>query len=131
MTAVECSTKSGPYSRQVSAGVFASDPLTGRNISVGLRTACTSEFTDARTATRRSAARTIRTANGARRSATSARPVKRHAAAPALSGVEGRCARRRRVRARGRVRGIVADVITEVRLYYRRSLTFYHSIAKP
>src|SRR5215813_11405288 len=65
MTTVECLTKSGPYSRQVSAGVLASEPLTGKNISVGLRTACTIQFTDAQTATSRTAEMTIRMVHGA------------------------------------------------------------------
>src|SRR5262245_10570025 len=53
MTAVECSTKSGPYSRQVSVGVLASEPLTGKNSSVGLRTAWTIQFAEAQIATSR------------------------------------------------------------------------------
>src|SRR6266851_612324 len=105
MTAVACLTKSGPYCRQVLVGALASEPLTGKNTSVGLRTAWTIQFTDAQTATSRIAATMIRTANGAPRSATSARPARRQAAAPR--------ARWRRVHvARGTACEIVADGIT-------------------
>src|SRR5437879_13882961 len=45
MTAVECSRKSRPYRRQVSGGVFASAPLTGKNNSVGLRITWYPQFT--------------------------------------------------------------------------------------
>jgi hypothetical protein len=38
MIAVEYSRKSGAYCRQVSAGILLVAPLTGKNISVGLRT---------------------------------------------------------------------------------------------
>src|SRR5438093_13688200 len=103
MTAVECSTKSGPYCRQVSGGVLASEPLTGKTISVGLRTACTIQFTDAQTATSRIAEAMIRMGTGARRTATSTRPTTRQAA-------ERRAWRRVRV-ARGSECEIVADGI--------------------
>src|SRR5215813_15033923 len=89
MTAVECLTKSGPYSRQVSAGVLASDPLTGKNISVGLRAACTIQFADAQSATSRIAEPTIRMGSGAPRSAASVRRARRQTAEPALIRVEG------------------------------------------
>src|SRR5207244_3749570 len=105
MTAVECSTKSGPYCRQVSGGVLASELLTGKNISVGLRTACTIQFTDAQTASSRIAEAMIRTAIGAPRSATSARPARRQAA-------ERRARWRRGRVARGTACEIVADGIT-------------------
>src|SRR6476646_5519021 len=78
-TAVECLTKSGPYSRQVSAGVLASEPLTGKNISVGLRAACTIQFTDAQSAASRIAEPMIRMGTGARRSAASVRLNSRQA----------------------------------------------------
>src|SRR5262249_4575263 len=104
MTAVECSSKSGPYRRQVSAGALASEPLTGKNISVGLRATCTIQFTAAQTATSRTVATMILTATGALLSATSARPVKRLAAE--------RRARWRRARvARGSACEIVAYAI--------------------
>jgi hypothetical protein len=38
MVAVEYSRKSGAYCRQVSAGILFIAPLTGKSISVGLRT---------------------------------------------------------------------------------------------
>src|SRR5262245_33812694 len=79
MTAVECLSKSGPYRRQVSAGALASEPLTGKNTSVGLWATCTSQFTAAQMATTGTVATMIRTANDARRSATSARPASRQA----------------------------------------------------
>src|SRR5262249_17636775 len=105
MTAVECSAKSGPYCRHVSAGLFASEALTGKNTSVGLRTTCTIQFTDAQIATSRIAEAMMRTAQGAPRSATSARPVRCQA--------PERCVRWRRVRvARSRACEIVADGIT-------------------
>src|ERR1700736_6231572 len=81
MTAVECLAKSGPYCRQVCAGAFTSEPLTGKNTSVGLRATCTIQFTAAQTATTRTVARTIRTAKGATRKAKSARPAARQAVA--------------------------------------------------
>src|SRR5262249_59551058 len=110
MTAVECLTKSGPYCRQVSGGVLASEPLTGKNISVGLRTVCTIQFTDAQTATSRIAEVKIRTVHGARRRVASARPARRH-------GTD-RPARWRRVRgARSSAGEIDADSITAYRLY--------------
>ena len=46
MTADECSSKSGPYCRQVCAGALPSEPLTATNTSLGLRTTCTIQFTD-------------------------------------------------------------------------------------
>src|SRR5712691_8446823 len=49
-TAVECSRKSGPYRRQVSGGVLASAPLTGKSISAGLRTTWYTQFTADQTA---------------------------------------------------------------------------------
>src|SRR5262245_39110857 len=105
MTAVECVTKSGPYCRQVSAGVLAREPLTGKNISVGLRTVCTIQFTDAQTPTSRIAEMKIWTVQGAPRRATSARPATRQ-------GTE-RPARWRRVRgARSTACEIVANGIT-------------------
>src|SRR5262245_52189690 len=82
MTAVECLSKSGPYRRQVSAGALASEPLTGKNTSVGLRATCTIQFTAAQMATTRTVATMIRTVSGARRSATSARPASRQAPEP-------------------------------------------------
>src|SRR5262245_32286332 len=105
MTTVECLTKSGPYCRQVSAGVLASEPLTGKNISAGLRTVCTIQFTEAQTAISMIAEVKIRTVHGARRKTTSALAVSRQ-------GTE-RPARWRRVRgARSAAGEVVADGIT-------------------
>src|SRR5262245_36168605 len=115
MTAVECLTKSGPYSRQVSAGVLASEPLTGKNISLGLRTVCTIQFTDAQTATSRIAEAKIRTVHGAPRTDTSARLARRPAT--------GCRARRRRVRgARSIACEAVADGIAESPFSMRRQV---------
>src|SRR5580704_2042197 len=101
MTAVECLTKSGPYCRQVSAGVFTSEPLTEKNTSVGLRATCTIQFTAAQTATSRTVPTTIRTGIVATRKARTARRASRQTAA------EG-CARRLRARVfRGAPREIV------------------------
>ena len=91
MTAVECLANSGPYCHQVCAGAFTNEPLTGKNISVGLRATCTIQFTAAQTATSRTVPTTIRTANGATRKARSARRTSRQTAAK-------RCARCLRVR---------------------------------
>src|SRR5262245_1116959 len=121
MTAVECSTKSGPYSRQVSAGVLASEPLTGKNSSVGLRTACTIQFTDAHTVTSRIVEAMIRAANGAPRSAASARPTVRQAA-------ERRARCRRVALTRGNAGEIVADGITASPIVCAPT-AFDHSIA--
>ena len=88
--------------RQVSAGALTSEPLTGKNTSVGLRATCTIQFTAAQTAISRTVPTTIRTANVATRKARTARRASRQAAA------EG-CARRHRVLVfRGAPREIVA-----------------------
>src|SRR4029450_8702359 len=79
MTAVECLAKSRPYWRQVRDGCLASEPLTGKNTSAGLRATCTIQFNAAQTATTRTVPRTIRMANGATPKAKSARPARRHA----------------------------------------------------
>src|SRR4029078_3016080 len=76
MTAVECSCKSAPYSRQVSAGTLASDPLTA-NTSLGLRTTCTIQFTVAQTITSRTVPAMIWADNGATRMARNARRPRR------------------------------------------------------
>ena len=95
--------KSGPYWRQVCAGALASEPLTGKNASVGLRATCTIQFTAAQTATSRIAPTMIRTANGATRKARRAARARRRQAAAEP------CARRLRVRDfRGAPREIVA-----------------------
>src|SRR5438876_6358997 len=100
MTAVECLAKRGPYCRQVSAGALTSEPLTGKNTSVGLRAACTIQFTAAQTAISRTVPATIRTANGATRKGRTARRASRQAE---------ECVRRLRVRVfRGVPREIVA-----------------------
>jgi len=64
MTGVECSRKSGPYARQVAAGLLTSAWPTGKNISVGLRHVWTIQFAAAQTAAR---VATMRTATGALR----------------------------------------------------------------
>ena len=91
MTAVEYLAKSGPYCRQVCAGAFTSEPLTGKNTSVGLRAACTIQFTAAQTATSRTVPTMIRTASVATRKTRTARRASRPAAAE-------ECARRLPVR---------------------------------
>jgi hypothetical protein len=75
MIAVECSSKSGPYRRQVCAGTLASEPLTATNTSVGLRTTCTIQFTAAQAITSRTIPTIIWTANGVTRMARNARPL--------------------------------------------------------
>src|SRR5262245_34382661 len=80
MTAVEFLSKSGPYARQVCAGVLASEPLTGKNNSLGLRATCTIQLTAAKTVINTSAAATMRRVTGAARSARRARADKCHAA---------------------------------------------------
>ena len=65
MVAVECSRKSGPYCRQVSAGGLFSAPLTGKNSSVGLRTTWYIQFTADHRATTTSAPIRIRSVSGA------------------------------------------------------------------
>src|SRR5262249_11195815 len=116
------------YSCQVSVGVLASAPLTGKNISVGLRTACTIQFADAQSARSRIAEPVIRIGKGAPHSAARARLTLRQTAELALSRVEGlglrrdeeRRARARRVRVgRGSARGIVADGIPRSTLVSR------------
>ena len=79
ITAVECAAKRGPYWRQVWAGVLKSEPLTGKNTSVGLRATCTIQFSAAQIVTSRTIPMTIRMANGAIRSARSARLARRQA----------------------------------------------------
>src|SRR5580704_15055600 len=102
MTAVEYLAKSGPYCRQVCAGALTSEPLTGKNTSVGLRATCTIQFTAAQTATSRTVPTTIRTANVATGKASTARRGSRQAGAE-------ECARRPRVRVfRGAPHEIVA-----------------------
>src|SRR5881396_3672291 len=73
MTAVECSRKSRPYRRQVSGGVFASAPLTGKNNSVGLRITWYPQFTADHSARMRTAPTRIRILSGAARIARSIR----------------------------------------------------------
>src|SRR5438552_10433665 len=71
--AVECLVKSGPYCCHVSYGVLASAPLTGKNISDGLRIAWYAQLT-ADQATRMTTAPTrIWTTNGAACNALNAR----------------------------------------------------------
>ena len=105
MTAVECSSKSGPYCRQVCAGALASEPLTATNTSVGLRTTCTIQFTAAQTITSRTVPTIIWTANGATRKARNARRARREAE---------RRARRPRMRVgRSAARAIIAWGMTD------------------
>ena len=79
MTAVECSSKSGPYCRQVCVGTLVSEPLTATNTSVGLRTTCTIQFTPAQTITSSTVPTIIWTTNGATRMARNARRARREA----------------------------------------------------
>src|SRR5215472_15205681 len=67
MTGVECSRKSGPYARQVAAGLLTSAWPTGKNISAGLRHVWTIQFAAAQTAARAARVATMRTATGALR----------------------------------------------------------------
>src|SRR6266702_434029 len=73
MTAVECSRKSGPYCRQVSGGVLASAPLTGKSISAGLRITWYTQFTVDQTARMTPAPAKNLTGSGAASIAPSAR----------------------------------------------------------
>src|SRR5262245_16623876 len=73
MTGVECSRKSGPYCRQVSNGVFASVPLTGKNSSVGLRTTWYTQLVADQTRRMAMPAMSNRAQGGAARNARSAR----------------------------------------------------------
>src|SRR5262245_34529090 len=73
MTGVACSRKSGPYCRQVSNGVFASVPLTGKNSSVGLRTTWYTQLVADQTRRRAVPAMSSRAQGGAARNARSAR----------------------------------------------------------
>src|SRR5258707_5623922 len=73
MTAVECSRKSGPYRRQVSSGVFASAPPTGKNSSAGLRTVWTIQLAAHQSARMPIATARTRIAGGAAHSRRSAR----------------------------------------------------------
>src|SRR5712664_2086693 len=85
MTAVECSRNRGPYWRQVSSGVFASAPPTGKNISEGLRTAWTIQFAAPQSARTAIATARTRIAGGAahrRRSARRTEPETRPTAVP-------------------------------------------------
>ncbi len=102
MTAVEYFAKRDRYCRQVCAGVFTSEPLTGNNASVGLRATCTIPFTVAQTATRRTVPTTIRMAHLASRKARPARRASRQEVA------EGRARRRRVLVLRGVPRERVA-----------------------
>src|SRR3989442_15553247 len=77
MTAVACSRKSGPYFRQVSGGVFASAPLTGKNSSVGLRITWYPQFTADQIARMTTTPTTTRIAGGAARIAERARRLHR------------------------------------------------------
>src|SRR5262245_45117969 len=65
MTAVECSSKSGPYCRQVCAGTLANEPPTAPSTSLGLRTTCTIQFAAAHTTTTTTVATMIWTAGEA------------------------------------------------------------------
>src|SRR5438093_790401 len=63
--AVECLVKSGPYCRHVSYGVLASAPLTGKNISDGLRIAWYAQLTADQATMMTTAPTRIWTTNGA------------------------------------------------------------------
>src|SRR5439155_3949237 len=73
MTAVECSRKSGPNSRQVSGGAFVSALLSGKKSSVGLRVTWYPQFAADHTARTTTAPTRIRIAGGAASIAWSAR----------------------------------------------------------
>src|SRR5580765_938953 len=75
ITGVECSRNSGPYSRQVEAGDFTRAWATGKNISVGFRQTCTTQFAATQIATRTPRTRPTRTATGAAQNRRSVRPV--------------------------------------------------------
>jgi hypothetical protein len=72
MTAVECAPKSGPYCRQVSDGVLWSAPLTGKNISAGLRITWYNQFSVNRSTRMTAVPATNRTAIGAAHNSPSA-----------------------------------------------------------
>src|SRR6266581_3346893 len=80
MTAVECSRKIGPYRRQVSGGVFASVPLTGKNISVGLRITWYTAFSTTQIARTTTAPTRNWIGSGASSSARSARRLEARSA---------------------------------------------------
>src|SRR5438128_3242259 len=86
MMAVECSRKSGSYCRQVSAGVLASTPLTGKNSSLGLRISWYVQFTTDHRATTATAATTRRMASGAASMARRACPPRRRVQRGAFPG---------------------------------------------
>src|SRR5262245_60268232 len=65
ITAVECLPNIEPYACHVCDGVLASEPLTGKSSSVGLRTTCTIQLVDAQTATNNTVPATMRAAIGA------------------------------------------------------------------
>src|SRR5437867_5565238 len=65
ITAVECSLKSGPYRRHVSNGGLMSVPLTGKNISVGLRIVWYTQLATDQIVTMTTAPMKTRTAGGA------------------------------------------------------------------
>src|SRR5437870_423811 len=71
--AVECLLKSGPYWRQVSYGVLASALLTGKNSSLGLRTAWYAQLTADNAARMTTAPTKTRTTSGAANIAPNAR----------------------------------------------------------
>ncbi len=105
MTAVECSSKSGPYCFHVCAGSLASEPLTATNTSAGLRTTCTIQFTDAQAITSRTVPAITWTASGATRMASNARRARRMAE---------RRARRPRMRVgRSAARAVIAWGMTD------------------
>src|SRR5215471_17157859 len=64
MTGVEYLRKSGPYARQVAAGLLASAWPTGKNISVGLRQIWTIQFEAAHRAATAARVATMRTHTG-------------------------------------------------------------------
>src|SRR5262245_29812052 len=64
ITGVACSRNSGPYSRQVAAGVLRSAWPTGKSISVGLRHTWTIQFAAAHSTATTASTDATRTATG-------------------------------------------------------------------
>ena len=90
---------------RIDAGALASEPLTARNTSEGLRTTCTIQFTAAQTITSRTVPTIVWTASGASRTARNTRRARREV---------GRRARRPRMRiGRSAVRAIIAWGMTD------------------
>src|SRR5688572_18524651 len=81
MMAVECLWKRCPYRRHVSGGVLPSEPLRGKNSSVGLRSTWYVRFTEDQIANTPTPTTMIWIARGAADSARNARATRRRSAA--------------------------------------------------